>query len=569
LAKIITIVFVVLVVLIAGVYLYLRKYVQSPDLSKDLNERLVQLVKEKSNGLYKLSIGNIQINVDKQSALLQTIKLVADSTVLNTFIVNGQSPKALFNLSLENVLIKNVDILSFLNNKSATLNVITVAGGELIIHRLKDSKKDDENTKSSTGMKDQKKNVVKRIKNSVSEVRIDSLMLDNINLSYYNLRNQKKQVKKVHLDLYSILIDSTSAMDSNRIFFARSMRVSIDSLSMPMAENKYKVSADKLIVSIGNRSITTIKGISLSPNPKTSLESAASKTSVQKDIFKLHSRDISIDDFDYSAFLEDSLVLAKAVVIDNPELEVFNDKSNPPATKSKVGQYPHQLLKKISYSTNIPQIIIKNGSITYFEKNEKGDGIGKINFTKVNGNVGPIRTGKFSSGSVKATFTALFMGKSGIDVKFNFPVSNNGSFSVDARFDPFNVTQLNTAALPLGNTKLTEGRVNRLSFTVNGSNYSATGAARLNYENLKIEVMKQGKKNGYKKNGLLSFVANEFFLRENNSPTDKFPDEYKVSYQRVPTKSFFNLIWKTVFYSVKANTGVGAKGKDKERAKIY
>lgn len=64
-------------------------------------------------------------------------------------------------------------------------------------------------------------------------------------------------------------------------------------------------------------------------------------------------------------------------------------------------------------------------------------------------------------------------------------------------------------------------------------------------------------------------LANNFLLHENNLAGDQNKDSYTASYQRVPTKSFFNLIWKTVFYGIKANTGIGARGNDRERARIH
>jgi hypothetical protein len=55
--KRLVIIILVLAAVGTAVYFVARKYVESPDLARQLKERLVQLVAEKSNGLYLLSIG--------------------------------------------------------------------------------------------------------------------------------------------------------------------------------------------------------------------------------------------------------------------------------------------------------------------------------------------------------------------------------------------------------------------------------------------------------------------------------------------------------------------------------
>jgi hypothetical protein len=267
--------------------------------------------------------------------------------------------------------------------------------------------------------------------------------------------------------------------------------------------------------------------------------------------------------------LEDGEIVARSVLLKKPVLEVFNDKSKQPPTESKVGKYPIQLLAKIPYQVRIPLVEIEQGSVTYFEKNEKGTDIGKIPFDQVTGTIGPLRFSASGNAAVKAEFRARFMSRSPMQVRFDFPVSKNGRFSVRAHFGPFDAEQLNQATLPLGSMKMKEGTVTRLDFNITGDNTTATGNITMNYEGLKIEAMKGNDEDGYKKRGLMTLLANQFILHKDNKPDDRHKDTYTISYQRVTTKSYFNLVWKTLFYGVKANTGVGLKGRDKERARIH
>jgi hypothetical protein len=65
---------------------------------------------------------------------------------------------------------------------------------------------------------------------------------------------------------------------------------------------------------------------------------------------------------------------------------------------------------------------------------------------------------------------------------------------------------------------------------------------------LEVEVLKQEEDaNNLKKSGFLSFLANTFVIKKSNTANDKNKDPKYVSYKRDPERSFFNLIWKTIF----------------------
>ncbi len=549
---------VILLLLAGGTWFFLRRYLKSPDLSRQLNDRITQLVQEKSGGRYRLSIGDIHLDPTQRSATLRNIELVPDTSLLRS----GQR----ISLRLSNLLIKNVDITALLSQQAVRLNTITVAGGEVLVESLGREKSDS--AAAPAGVKEGREKLVRSVRKNLNSIGVDTLQLDGIDLVYLNRRKEKKTVRKIHIDLYDIAIDSAALRDSTRLFFARALRVSIDSLRLPVSDNRYLLSARKLIVSAGKQNLTHISGLKLEAQPAQSLEAAAAKAGVQKDIYRLTVKEITATEPGFTDLLEDSLIRAASVLISDADLQVFNDKSNPPATVSKVGQYPHQLLKRLPFALDIPVLAIENGRVSYSEKNEKGDAIGKLLFTRVRGKIGPLSGKGNGLLPFKAEMDAHFMDASAVAVTFGFPVSRDGRFSVKANFAPFPVTQLNPMAIPLGNTKLVTGKVNRLYFTVNGNNDAAIATTTLQYEGLQIEVLGGSPEQGYRKKGLLSFIANNFVLQENNRPGDRYPDQRRARYQRVTTKSFFNLVWKSVFYSVKSNTGVGKKGRDKERATL-
>ena len=113
---------VALILLGAGI---VRYWLKSKDVSETIKDRVITWVEAETRGAYKLSIGDIQIDPEKQSLLVSDIlfqptgKLSATETV--------------YQFRFENILIKNVDLSSFLESSLLDLSNVTIAGGEFEI----------------------------------------------------------------------------------------------------------------------------------------------------------------------------------------------------------------------------------------------------------------------------------------------------------------------------------------------------------------------------------------------------------------------------------------------------
>ena len=91
--------------------------------------------------------------------------------------------------------------------------------------------------------------------------------------------------------------------------------------------------------------------------------------------------------------------------------------------------------------------------------------------------------------------------------------------------------------------------MNNLTFNFNGDHLKSNGISTLLYQDLTIELLKKDS-NELKKKGLSTFVAN--LLAKNNNPQNGNLKEGKINFQRDTTKSFFNLLWKSIFDGAKS-----------------
>ena len=103
--------------------------------------------------------------------------------------------------------------------------------------------------------------------------------------------------------------------------------------------------------------------------------------------------------------------------------------------------------------------------------------------------------------------------------------------------------------------KISSGKINGIDFHFTGDNNSAKGDFVMKYQDLKVDVLKRDKKtNDIKKRGLATLAAN--LLVANENPTSEGLRKENPEFKRDINKSFFNLVWKTLFTGMKKTVGI-------------
>ena len=82
------------------------------------------------------------------------------------------------------------------------------------------------------------------------------------------------------------------------------------------------------------------------------------------------------------------------------------------------------------------------------------------------------------------------------------------------------------------------------TFYIKANDKKAEGDVVLLYDNLKIKLLKNSEQ-GIKNKSLNSFIAN--ILIKNQNPSNGNLRTGKIEFNRVMTKSFFNIVWKSLF----------------------
>jgi hypothetical protein len=536
----------VLLLILACIFIYVKTKVKK-DLRPVIEAKLKTLVEDGSNGLYHLSLDSVEINILKGQITLFNIVIRADSQRLLQLDSLKQAPDDIFNISLKKMLVNGIGPDDLLQKKNISLDKFIIDSPVVeFIHQ-----KRPYNYKEPDSL-----NIYGRIQKTIEHFSIRDLVIQKTNFTYIN-RSRKNLVTKfgdLSFHLKNILIDSSTRFDERRFLYAEDAFVFMKDYRINTADNLYSFHFDSAELNASSRQMN-ISGLSL--KPVGNKNEFSKKLATYKDRYDITIAQASVQNIGWYHLLAGENFTATHAELSDGEIEVFADRTLPPGSKSKVGNYPHQLLMKLNMPVNLPTIDLKEIRLSYKELNAKSKKVGELLFNHIKGTFSNVTNDKdFFQQNRFLTFnaTASFMDVAPLHAvfKFNLPQTNEGIFSLDAEIDSLDGKKLAATTSALGLFEINSGYINKLSTHLNGNNFKASGTLELLYDDLKITALKPDENSGaLKKRGLISFLANNLVLKKSNTVNDDNNDIKQVNYGRDQYKSFFNLIWKTMLDGIK------------------
>jgi hypothetical protein len=544
LKKAILIIVAVIVVLIIGGYFYLHIR-KSKDFESLLKAKLQQLVRDASDSLYVLNIDKIEVDIFNSTAKVHNATLSIDSPRLKIMLANGSAPTDVYKASFSDLTINGLDIGDFLNKKNVDLSTLSLNNPTLeIFHPV--NKRDTITRDTAT--------LYSRIQKSLGHFSLKDLSISNMNFIYHNLKEQQEkqsQFKNVSMKFTDIEIDSSTQYDTTRFLYAKHAAINLPGYSYRTPDSLYFIKADTLTV-LASEKLIDIHGLSLIP--RYNKQDFSKQLKFYKDRYDIKFASATFNNVDwYRLFLGEGFI-AKQASFNDGTMEVYADKNIAPSPKSKIGNYPHQLLMRMKFPIAIDTLFIKNFRFTYKELNAKTQKTGEVKWADVSGRITNITNVKeriAANKIVAVTAHSKFYNAGNFDVTFNFDLTkaDAGNFTVDINVGPMDGKLLNQASQTLGLFEVNSLSIKKLRAHVIANNFSARSSVLFVYDDLKITALKKDDDSKQlKKRKFLSFVANAFILNKSNKIDDAEP-EY-VTYHRDPHRSFFSLIWKSILQGI-------------------
>ncbi|MCC7028934.1 MAG: hypothetical protein IT257_01425 [Chitinophagaceae bacterium] len=484
-----------------------------------------------------------------------TLKKSLDIDKILSFAANESEAST----ELKQLKCNKLNISAFVQQHRLQAGNITCAGGRVTVY---------------TGGPTEK---TKNIKNKsfefpeefFDEVEIGSLTLGNTNLIIRNKLHPEKEPLHVKNLKFSVS-NEINVIEGNtfrNIIEKAKWKLSAEGFSLLSEDKIYAIQVNDIAIDRHTQS-ATIKRFSVKPRITESEFVRQSKK--QGDYYNIDISNIQLGGIDINKLLNEALVdVQQASLCLN--LKVYNDRMLPVNNDSKVGKYPQQLLLKLKVPLYIRRALIQKSVISYRERALATGQVGNVLFTNVNGvvdNITNIPAYIKINPVLTMNGSGMFLNKGSATTEWKLRLdTNDGAFGITGHIGQMDAAAFNTISVPLGLTSV-KGQVKDVSFAMTGNDYSAQGRLTMLYNNLKIESFKvDGARDTLKSKKLENVFSNA--LIKNDNPANGAARSADFTYKRDLNKSFFNLIWKSLFDGIqKTVMGKGSLQLQKELNKL-
>jgi hypothetical protein len=486
-------------------------------------------------------VKEVNVQGENNRALFIDVEYSAPEKLVRIKHFHQQNKEGKIVFDVHNTIITGIATNAFILNQQLMAEELKSDGGMLTFY-LKEKKKAD-TTKDEIEIEN----------NYFDEALLNKVTIGNTKILIYNREKPDDEpltINNVKFDAADIQ-KLHSGTNIRNLVSSSNWKLSADGFSFMSENRRYKISVGAFDINNVNSSVR-IKNIDFIPQ---FTEAAFSKSiKYQDELYNLNFKNIELTGINTKLLITEYRLEAETATV-KPDIKIFMDRTVTPNPASKVGKYPHQKIQNIKFPFSVKKVIIKNGMLAYTERSAETRQKGTVFFNNINGTITNATniTGLISKNNLMVLdATASFMGISKMHTVWKLPLNTrNGAFEVSGVAGGFDATKLNALIEPLSMASIKKGQVNKLIFEMTGTDLMTKGSATLLYDDLKIEVLKKDS-NDLKKKGMMSIVANAF--TKNQNPKNGVTRKDAINYERDITKSFFNLLWKSIFSAVKKTT---------------
>jgi len=506
------------------------------DSTRDFNNIISYFVKD-----VVAKVQEVHVKGDKHNATFTDVEYNAPARFIKLAGFRQKNSAGKIVLDINNTSISNISTDAFILRQQLQAEELVSDGGLLTFYIKKGS--------SADSLKDE----LEIDNNYFDEALVNKVSVGKTNIHIYNRAKPNEApvvISAVKFDAVDIQ-KLHSGTNIKNLISSSNWKLSAAGFSFFTENKRYKIQLGAFDINNANSSMR-IQSIKVIPQFTEAAFSRILKK--QEDLYDLEFRNIVLAGIDTRLLILKKRLEAATATL-QPVVKIYRDRTVAEDLDSKVGKYPHQMLQTIKFPFSIKKLTIRNGSVSYSEKAEVSGKTGTVFFNNINGTVNNITNISDlinKSNLLELDATASFMGISKVQTLWKLPLnSSNGAFDVSGTAGGFNAVSLNPLIEPLGMASVKKGSVQHLTFKMTGTDLMTKGNATILYKDLKIEVLKIDS-GDVKKKGLQSLLANA--LMKNSNPLNGVTRSDEINYERDKTKSFFNLLWKSIFSAVKKTT---------------
>ncbi len=527
-----------LIVLIAAGILAGASFYLSQHYKKIIQAKLPMMAAKATDSLYLVTAGDFKVNIFGRSISIFNLRMRPDSAVLARRRLEKRLPAMILDITIPEIEISGLRLSNFAADKEVVCRKADIYHPRISIQIIDSANRDH-------SIKPKEKATIERVLARLLRIHdpeINIIASEEKDAATLNARGGE-------IALSDWLYLPGQKADSTRFLYAKESTVMLCNAGYRQPGMLYLFGMDTVQFNSGEHT-ARLSGVYV--KPAISKPAFYREEKVQQEIYQGNFPQVAITGFDWESLLQRKGFFAKGLELTNPDLDIYVSRLYPPSTSSRVGKYPHQLLKKLGFPVSIPVIDLFYGSFHYTEFNDKTRMPGTLEFGSITGRIDSISNlpeAIVSHQHCRIRFAGKFMRKSNMAAAFTFPLDErHGEFNVQGRLQEMNGRQLSETAKALALAEIKSLQIHKVTFDICGNDYSADGRITILYNDLKVKIKKMDKETQQLYNrGFVSLVANELLLY-NDNPMEGQPVRTATTHViRDTTKSFFNLIWRNLF----------------------
>ncbi|MBB2146607.1 hypothetical protein GM921_13980 [Pedobacter sp. LMG 31464] len=531
-----------------------------------IRREIKELVQKSTHGLYRIEFSQIHTNFITGSATIGDVNIMPDTNVFKLLVAAKKAPNNLYYIRLKKLSIKRFHPYDIYFNKKVDISLLLFDNPDITMVNKHFDFNDNRPPRP-------RKSPYDYIKNLFKSLRVELVDFKNVRFKYVNnneLLPDVDSVANLNVTLKDWLIDSLSAQDTTRLYLLKDVNINLSNYSYATPDSMYHINVNQLDFNASSGKVN-IKQFGLIP--RYSEADFAKVAGYARDRFTIQLNNISLDGIDLPAYIQKRELIASQMSIADGGVAVFNNNTFPKLEKIKTGRFPHQLLQQLKAQLTIKKIKLSNIDVSYTEFDKRSQQRGRISFEKTSGTIMNVTNGvkvKTINPIMQADLVSYVMGQGKLAINFKFDLNSpTGEFAYKGAITNLDGRKLNQITKPLGMVQVNKGMIKSLAFDIKANQDVATGKVDFAFNDLSVALLKkeEGKARLVRK-GLLSILANALVIYSDNPSKEGKFTTAPINYNRRPTGSFFNFIWKTLYQGVKYSVGVTPQREAEIKAQV-
>ncbi len=367
-----------------------------------------------------------------------------------------------------------------------------------------------------------------------------------INLSIGEISGslQKEALKYISLKNNSLSISQLKIQKSldTLIYHFDDFRFGLGEMDMQTADSIFHITMQSLSLSYKDKSLN-MKNLAFKPN--ISDAELQRRYKYQNAQFSGSIGALNVTGINFDSFIYNKKLLIDNVSLDSVKAFIYKDKTKP-IDSTKFPNYLGQTIQAIKLPLLIKQVNATNVTLLNTEKKPDGT-IAKANLTRATLFAGNI-TNLSNNQPFIMKAEAYLEDKAPFKVTLGFDYQKP-RFSIDARFEKFNLPDLNSVLQAYSPASIVSGAVDELSFSGNATQTNASGTMTFLYHDLKVDL--ELKEQAKWKSSVIAFAANEVVNSANPVSETLPPRIVNFNIERDMNKGFINVVIKSALNGLK------------------